>query len=185
MNNIHNQFLPKWWYFILTIIGLLGCLLVILNPQMPEAISRLSQKVKPDSWAILTGIYLISIVITHFFIFAVSRILRILLNLHGRETQADIWSPTLIGVCETILYPTVLFLGKAEFIGVWLAVKVAGQWVRWKGDLPQTAERNSLYFEALNEGRRRFNAFLVGNALSIIAGMATFGALKIWAFTSC
>jgi hypothetical protein len=78
------------------------------------------------------------------------------------------------------MYPMAFFFGKPEFIGVWLAVKVAGQWVRWKGDVGQPQASDSFDLERLNEGRRRFNGFLVGNSLSIISGAVTWGALKIW-----
>jgi hypothetical protein len=79
-------------------------------------------------------------------------------KLFGLASDEDVkpvylWPPLLVGSCEAILYPTALLIGKAEFIGVWLALKVAGHWSLWTGDY---------------KGRNRFNMFLIGNALSII-----------------
>jgi hypothetical protein len=121
----------------------------------------------------LVGIYFVSIVITHLVSFYTSRGIGVLLELEGPDTLPDIWSPALVGLAESVLYPTVLIAGKPDFIGVWLAVKVAGQWIRWGSD-----EKDRI---KANEGRRRFNRFLVGNALSILAASATYGVIKIWA----
>jgi len=76
------------------------------------------------------------------------------------------------------MYPTALIIGHGEFIGVWFAIKVAGQWVRWTGEATNTNASESV--EIANEARRRFNRFLVGNVLSIMAAFSTYGALKIW-----
>lgn len=171
--------LQWWWYSTLGILAVVGVFLLWFNPQLPPQVQQLSKIVRPGAWSILLGTYLIAIVLTHLLVFYSTRLVRVLLNLHGEETYADLWSPALVGVCESIMYPTALILGKAEFIGVWLAVKVAGQWVRWRGEAIESASPPSI--EILNEGRRRFNAFLVGNALSIMASFITWAALKIWA----
>ena len=176
-----KRFLPWWWYFIvLLILAAAGVGLICYSWQAPQVLSRLSKKVRPDAWSRFGGILILSVVITHLVIFTASRLLRWLLRLHGGDTHADMWSPTLVGICESIMYPMALFFGKPEFIGVWLAVKVAGQWVRWKGDAGHLPSDKELDLEKLNEGRRRFNSFLVGNALSIMLGAVTWGALKIW-----
>jgi len=70
------------------------------------------------------------------------------------------------GVCESIMYLTAFLVGKPEFIGIWLALKVAGQWVRWKGEAPRRFFARRHNAEEANEGRRRFNAFLIGNVSS-------------------
>ncbi len=173
-------FLPWWWYVILFLLAAAGICLIWLNPQLPHEFGRLSKRVRPDAWSTVGGILLLSIVLTHLFIFGASRLLRSLLSLHGDDSPADMWSPTLVGISESVMYPMALFLGKPEFIGVWLAVKVAGQWVRWKGDAGQSTASAGSDIEKLNEGRRRFNGFLVGSSLSIMSGTATWGALKIW-----
>lgn len=175
-----KRVLPWWWYILLLLAAAAGLGLIWFNPQLPQEFGRLSNRVRPDAWSRLGGVLILSIVFTHLVIFAASRLLRLLLKLHGDETHADMWSPALVGISESFMYPIVLFLGKPEFIGVWLAVKVAGQWVRWKGDAGQSSSSGDSDLEKLNEGRRRFNAFLVGNSLSIMLGIATWGALKIW-----
>lgn len=176
-----KRFLPWWWYFIvLPLLAASGLWLLCHDWQAPQVLGKLSKRVQPDAWLTLGGIVILSVVITHLVVFAASRLLRRLLKLHGDDTHADMWSPALVGMCESFMYPMALFYGKPEFIGVWLAVKVAGQWVRWKGDAGHSPSGEKVDLEKLNEGRRRFNSFLVGNALSIMLGAATWGALKIW-----
>jgi len=50
-------------------------------------------------------------------------------------------------------------MGKPEFIGVWLVLKVAGQWKRWGGEA-KVAGKDL-------EGRVFYNIFLIGNGLSL------------------
>jgi hypothetical protein len=157
-------------------MAMAGSILIYCNPQAPRRLQEISSAVRPDRWAILFGIFLWSVVLTHLFVFYLTRFMTVLLNLHGEETLADLWSPVVVGICESIMYPTALLIGKADFIGVWLAIKVAGQWARWMGEAGASQSP-----EELNEGRRRFNRFLVGNAASIIAGVLTWGAFKVWA----
>jgi len=176
-----KRLLPLWWYGILLLLSAIGIYLIWCNPQLPVIFAKLSKRVRFDALSIAGGILLLSIVITHLAIFGASRLLRLLLDLHGDDSRADMWSPALVGITESVMYPIAFFLGKPDFIGVWLAVKVAGQWVRWKGDAGQSRKSTSPSgVENLNEGRRRFNGFLVGNALSIILGAITWWALKIW-----
>ena len=52
-------------------------------------------------------------------------------------------------------------MAKPEFIGVWLALKVAGQWQQWSEDKPYREGGPTIV------GRQLFNIFLIGNALSI------------------
>jgi hypothetical protein len=42
----------------------------------------------------------------------------------------------VIGLVERVLYTAFLQIGQAQFIGFWLAIKVAGQWKRW-GELTE------------------------------------------------
>lgn len=175
-----KRFLPRWWYLILLLLAATGICLIWLNPQLPHEFGRLSKRVRPDAWSTLGGILLLSIVFTHLLIFGASRLLRLLLRLQGDDSQADMWAPALVGICESVMYPMAFFFGRPEFIGVWLAVKVAGQWVRWKGEVGESPKSGKSDIEKLNEGRRRFNGFLVGSSLSIISGTATWGVLKTW-----
>jgi hypothetical protein len=63
-----------------------------------------------------------------------------------------------LGILERILYTGVFILGTPSWVAVWLGVKVAVQWDRWKG-----------------EDRATYNVFLIGNAMSII-----FGFIGAW-----
>jgi hypothetical protein len=49
----------------------------------------------------------------------------------GAEARPASYLPRLVGIVERVLFVASLQLGKAEFIGVWLVLKVAGQWKRW------------------------------------------------------
>jgi hypothetical protein len=79
------------------------------------------------------------------------------------------WLPALSGIAERSLYTTSLLLGKPEFIGIWLALKAAGQWNRW-----QDAEKAEQV-----EGRAIYHAFLIGSAASIGFGVTGF-AVTVW-----
>jgi hypothetical protein len=88
-------------------------------------------------------------------------------------TSASRLTPIAVGFCEAWLYPVALITGHADFIGLWLAVKVAGSWVRWSGEGKKGDE--------LDEARRRFNRFLIGNALSILGALIFYCVLKVFA----
>ena len=66
----------------------------------------------------------------------------------------------MVGVLERILYSAAWQFGKGEFIAVWLALKVAGQWKSWTGD-----------HSGRNIGRTLLNLFLIGNGFSIAYGV--------------
>ena len=104
--------LPKRWCVILFVIAVVGIILILCNPQLPDKVNKLSSITIRNAWSILIGIYLISIVITHLFVFYSSRVTNVLLNLTGEETNADLWPPTLVGICESIMYPSLFLLGK-------------------------------------------------------------------------
>lgn len=70
----------------------------------------------------------------------------------------------MVGVVERTLYTVSWLLGKPEFVAVWLALKVAGQWSRWGSDAPNGGRKVA--------GRAIFNVFLLGNAFSIAYGLA-------------
>src|SRR5712664_4077774 len=42
--------------------------------------------------------------------------------------NSDLWLPTLIGICELLVYPVFLVLGQTVVIGAWLVFKTAGSW---------------------------------------------------------
>ncbi|MBI2862113.1 MAG: hypothetical protein HYX89_04765, partial [Chloroflexi bacterium] len=65
------------------------------------------------------------------------------------------WHAGLIGLLERFMYTSAVLVGRPEFIAVWLALKVAGQWAAWRDPWL---------------GRPIYNLVLIGNALSIIFG---------------
>jgi hypothetical protein len=79
------------------------------------------------------------------------------------ETRPHSWHPRILGCVERTLYVASYQLGKPEFIGVWLALKVAGQWKRW-GQEPGSGA-------TIIAGRHVYNVFLIGSALSIAYGI--------------
>ncbi|MCD6282938.1 hypothetical protein J7J84_04975 [bacterium] len=83
---------------------------------------------------------------------------------HG---QPDRWMPPVVGVIERTLYAVSYLLGHAEFIGLWLVLKVAGQWGRWnEGIEVKVGERQ----EHL-PGRSIYYVFLCGTAASLAHGV--------------
>lgn len=82
--------------------------------------------------------------------------------------RPDKWQPLVVGVVERVLYVATLQAGRGEFIGVWLALKVAGQWRRWS----QPAE------PGIPEGRSIYQNFLIGNGLSILYALVGFKLIE-------
>jgi hypothetical protein len=71
------------------------------------------------------------------------------------------------------MYPLAVMTDRSDFIGLWLLLKVAGQWPRWgfpTGNTPSV--------EDLDEGRRRYARFLIGNALTVMASFTTYVAVR-------
>jgi len=66
-----------------------------------------------------------------------------------------------LGFCERILYTLAIIKGKPEWIAVWLGLKTAVQYEGWKKDI-----------------FRRYNIFLVGNAISIFFGVVGANLIK-------
>jgi hypothetical protein len=96
-----------------------------------------------------------------------------LFQLEGSNVRHRLWPPALIGILEAAMYPSALLIGKSEFIGIWLALKVAGQWGWW------TVEDEDE--ERVHQGRRRYYQSLIGNGLSVICGAATYLAMLLLA----
>lgn len=69
------------------------------------------------------------------------------------------YTPRLVGIVERNLYYFAFIMGYPEFIPIWLALKVAGQWGRWEEDFPLGKDRLP--------GRIFYNFFLIGTGLSI------------------
>lgn len=170
--------LQKKWYIILLGFALGGVLLIYFNWIVPDWVQRMSSAVKSDAWSRLIGIYLLSAVFTHLLIFFSYQGIDVLLKFKCRNTVEDLWAPTLVGLCESFLYPTALIMNHAGFIPLWLGIKVAVRWTGWVGikgadDLNKQTEKTDHY-----KARRLYNKFLVGNAFSIAAAVITYFILR-------
>lgn len=74
------------------------------------------------------------------------------------------WQSKALGIVERTLYVVSLQIGQPEFIGVWLVLKVAGQWRRWTEQWELDLGGGT---KVTVVGREVFNVFLLGNAVSI------------------
>jgi hypothetical protein len=88
------------------------------------------------------------------------------------------WRAGVVGIVERALYTSALLLGSPEFIAIWLALKVAGQWDRWKQDWSAKAREEELK-DGRDTARAMYSGYLVGNALSLSYGV--IGALIVQA----
>ena len=171
------KLLPLWWYVVLAVVLLKGILLVSSNPSTPPWLLAVIPWLPAETLSRVLGLFLISLVASDLLVFAAIRGVDKLFGLEGESTVEDLWPSTLVGVVEGIMYPISFLVGRPEFIGIWLAVKVAGQWVRWGTEFPSRRgskrEHQAEIIEA-KRGRRRFNKFLIGNALRIILAGGTY-----------
>jgi len=176
------RWLPLWWYLTLAALLLFGVFLICNNPQVPNWLLPLSLDIRGDAWSLLAGLLLVTSVLGHAIVFVAVRIMDELFGLSGESSVHDLWPATLVGIVEGLLYPIAILAGQPAFIGLWLGVKVAGQWGRWGTEFPPpSAEHAQLRRDRIIEakkGRRRFNKFLVGNALRILLGGLTFLILQ-------
>ncbi len=113
-------------------------------------------------WSILIG-YTFSILAGHLFTHLV--VVEAWKRLVGGDNdvsalRGDSWFTEALSVLERTLYTASWQLGKPEFVAVWLALKVGGQWKRWSEDQP-LGERKIL-------GRAIYTIFLLGNGLSLL-----------------
>lgn len=72
--------------------------------------------------------------------------------------------PAALGMLERTLYVAAWQLGTREFLGLWLALKVAGNWKEWASGAP--------YGTGTVSGGTTFNLFLVGSGTSLAFGVA-------------
>ncbi len=75
--------------------------------------------------------------------------------------------PAAVGLLERALYTAAWQLGVREFIGLWLALKVVGNWKSWGGD--------TSHGTGTIPGRTAFSLFLLGAGTSLAFGVT--GAL--------
>jgi hypothetical protein len=126
---------------------------------------------RPDPSQIIVA-YLISILAGHFIVDAILRLARWHLGHRDKGKFSDIW----IGGTERAIATTLVWFAPgyvAPFIGAWIALKIAANWGRLKGDS--------------REVRLGHLIALIGNAWSfavaIVAGVLLLnpGALAVWA----
>ena len=79
--------------------------------------------------------------------------------------------PKLVGMIERMLYVAAFQFNSPEFVAVWLALKVAGQWNRWEDDVHLEDGR-------IISGRFFFGIFLIGSALSIFYGFSGYQIIE-------
>jgi hypothetical protein len=71
------------------------------------------------------------------------------------ELRGTAYVPRILGIVKRTLYVAAILAGHPEFIGIWLALKVAGQWQVWNAGISEVS------------GRTIFSIFLIGSGLSI------------------
>ena len=74
---------------------------------------------------------------------------------HNIEKKSSATFSVPLGICERLLYTTAFLIGAHQWVGVWLAIKVAVQWHRWS-----------------HAQRGIDNIFLIGNSISILVSVA-------------
>jgi len=80
-------------------------------------------------------------------------------NPSDAKAHSGAYLSRLVGCVERALFVATLQMGRGELIGVWLVLKVAGQWKRWtEGEKVE---------DKVIDGRSSFNLFLIGSGLSI------------------
>ena len=160
-------FRRREWVVVLVAMSLLGFLSLFFFPAAPDWMQRVAPNIPPEYWGRLLAIYLLGMVVTHIIIQPTVISVRHLFGVTDLEDWETPWPAALIGFCESFLYPTSFLICKPEFIAVWLALKTAGGWDVWK----------------TKTGRKIFQVFLFGNALSIIAGLVVYGLIKAFVIT--
>ena len=78
--------------------------------------------------------------------------------------------PAIVGGLERVLYVASWLVGRPEFIGVWLALKIAGGWKAWYDG----RDVNGVHIE----GRYHFNVFLIGCGLSVLNALTAAKAIE-------
>jgi len=143
---------------------LVGIIVWVWMPALPPWINYAGSRLPPNHLGRLIALYAFLIAGSTLIINPVIAGIRKLFKFDaGADVDFEnLWPALLVGNCEAVLYPTSLIINKPEFIGVWLALKVAGHWKFW---------------EKGYKGRNRFNMFLIGNSFSI--AFAFVGSLLI------
>ncbi len=133
-----------------------------------------------SQWPVLVG-YLVAVVVAHFPICWTINLVRRFLRLRRPNSGDAKNKPRLapiVGFVERTLFVASWQLDAKEFIAVWLALKVAGQWSQWgTGRILDDGTRV--------HGRLMYNMFLIGTGLSIAyavvgAKMIDWGSRHQW-----
>lgn len=98
---------------------------------------------------------------------------------NNRRRDLGCW----VGIIERVLFVSAFLIEEPEFIGVWLALKVAGGWQAWGEDrkVYWVNGQTKNYVTVL--GRHVFNIFLIGNGLSVLNSLV--GARLVLWLTQC
>ena len=109
-----------------------------------------------DIWCVILG-YLVSTIGGAFVLWLVVDIVgwSYLQKVFGIKRKARGSLSVTLGIVERGLYTTALIIYAPEWIAVWLAIKVAGQWRRSEQEGEKAA----------------YNLFLIGNGLSVLFGL--------------
>jgi hypothetical protein len=127
-----------------------------------------------DVMAYIFG-YAYSILIGHY---VASHVLDCYYQGYEEGRAVEKWRSGVVGLVERALYTSAFLMSAPEFIAIWLAFKVAGQWERWKADWGSKARQDELKKKQRKDtARAMYSGYLVGNALSIAYG--TVGAVSI------
>ncbi len=153
-----------WWIVFNVVVLLSGIGSWLCLPAVPPSIADAFPLVPAGRWGRLLGLYAFSAVVSHWIIYGLITVVRRVIGVPNPFDRVHFFPPAFVGYGESVLFPTAWLLGKPEFIGLWLAIKAAVQWKLW--DVGQ-------------EGRSRFNIFLVGNALSVGLGSLSFALMKV------
>ena len=80
------------------------------------------------------------------------------------DTATQSWRPRAVGWLERFLYTATILAGFPEFVAIWLALKVAGQWERWKIDVGTPTGEDP------HRARATYAVYLLGNGISVLYG---------------
>ena len=78
------------------------------------------------------------------------------------------WLPRIIGTVERTLYLSSFIAGSPEFVGIWLALKTAGQWSAWKEGIKGKDDVEII------SGHSVFSIWLIGNGASLAYALVGF-----------
>lgn len=170
-----SQQLSGWplspgWYATLAVSFISGMLVWIFDPGVPanfhQSLSKFAPAIRPEKWFQVLGVFAWTTVASHFIVIRVQRGLRKAFQLDVSSLSNPIAHrpSTLIGILESVMFPVAFLIGKSEFIGLWLTLKVAIGWKEWS-DLG-------------HPGRSRFYLFLIGTALVIGFAFLTYGLVR-------